>query len=75
MKHDPPCRRRQGRYRRCRCRLASFNKRRTWAIAKPDDSPELALRKGGSPSVHVGIISRSMRRSVMLIRSVNAIAA
>jgi hypothetical protein len=45
------------------------------AIMNPDESPGSGDRNGGSPSLMSGFSSRSMRRSVMLAKSVSAIAA
>ena len=57
--------------------FASFNKATaaTCRIMKPECVPACGARKGGKPSLVSGLTSRSVRRSLMLIRSVTAMAA
>jgi len=44
-------------------------------IMKPDSMPGCAVRNGGKPSLASGLTRRSMRRSVILSKSVKAMAA
>src|SRR5439155_946360 len=47
----------------------------TCAIMKPDSMPGRRARNAGKPSFMSGLIRRSIRRSLMLIKSVSAMAA
>ena len=47
----------------------------TCTVMKPDCTPGCRARNAGSPSFLSGLTSRSIRRSLMLIRSTIAIAA